>query len=389
MSQVTGDAGVSAPLFPDKKSGVWGQSDNGYGVAGTAVSGNGLQGGSVQGFGAVGTSDDSTGVIGISTNATGVHGISHLAGELDSQLPAGIPQGGTGVYGQAAAAAGVGVRGEASGQGIGVLGLGQVGMHGEGVFGVVAIGTGGTAVLANSDSGHAVAAYTKSGEGAFHGMHGNGAEVWLCAHLTADGRLARGSYIDGDFIYPEPGMAGEFFGDVVVAGQVLKQGGGFRIDHPLYPAERFLLHSFVESSERKNLYDGTVVLDTTGRATVEVPAWFEALNEAFRYQLTPIGAAAPGLHIAQELNHRRFTIAGGAPDMQVCWQVTGVRKDPWAQANRLRVEQDKCNEERGYFLSPEVYHRSREYGIQHLRRRSEWSLSDIPPAPESRAPRSP
>ena len=43
----------------------------------------------------------------------------------------------------------------------------------------------------------------------------------------------------------------------------------------------------------KNVYDGVVTLDSTGHIEVELPAWFEAVNRDFRYQLTPIGTPAP------------------------------------------------------------------------------------------------
>ena len=42
----------------------------------------------------------------------------------------------------------------------------------------------------------------------------------------------------------------------------------------------------------KNIYDGVVTLDVYGEAEVQLPAWFEALNTDFRYQLTAIGASA-------------------------------------------------------------------------------------------------
>jgi hypothetical protein len=92
-----------------------------------------------------------------------------------------------------------------------------------------------------------------------------------------------------------------------------KGGGSFKIDRPLDPAHKYLYHSFVESPDMKNVYDGTVTLDPEGRATVGLPDWFETLNRDFRYQLTAIGAAAPDLHIAGEVRDGEFAIAGGRP----------------------------------------------------------------------------
>src|SRR5207249_878008 len=118
------------------------------------------------------------------------------------------------------------------------------------------------------------------------------------------------------------------------------------IDHPLDPANKYLSHSFVESPDMKNVYDGVVVLDANSEAKVELPEWFEALNRDFRYQLTAVGAPAPNLHIARKIEDNSFTIAGGQPGLEVSWQVTGIRKDSWAQANPLAVVEEKPANER-------------------------------------------
>jgi hypothetical protein len=61
-----------------------------------------------------------------------------------------------------------------------------------------------------------------------------------------------------------------------------------------------------------------------------------------------------------------FKIAGGSSGMKVSWQVTGIRKDPWANANRIEVEEDKPANKRGYYLHPDVYGQPEEKGISHL-----------------------
>jgi hypothetical protein len=76
---------------------------------------------------------------------------------------------------------------------------------------------------------------------------------------------------------------------------------------------------------------------------------------AFRYQLTAIGQPAPNLYIAEEVQDNRFKIAGGEPGMKISWQVTGIRQDPWAEQNRIVVEEYKATETRGFYLHPEVY----------------------------------
>jgi len=144
-------------------------------------------------------------------------------------------------------------------------------------------------------------------------------------------------------------------GTVHVVGNLTKGGGSFQIDHPLDPANKYLSHSFVESPDMMNIYNGNAVLDSRGQAWVSLPDWFEALNMDFRYQLTPIGN--PGQHIlyiAKEIANNRFKIAGGRPGARVSWQVTGIRHDAFANAHRIQVEEDK-GDKRGTYLHPELF----------------------------------
>ena len=158
------------------------------------------------------------------------------------------------------------------------------------------------------------------------------------------------------------GMAGYFDGPVTVTGLLTKAVGGFKIDHPLAPANKYLNHSFVESPEMKNVYDGVVVLDASGEAWVQLPEWFETLNRDFRYQLTCIGEFAP-VYIRQKIAGNRFKIAGGSVGMEVSWQVTGIRQDVWANAHRLTVEENKASEEQGKYLHPKEYNQPNSMGI--------------------------
>jgi hypothetical protein len=158
--------------------------------------------------------------------------------------------------------------------------------------------------------------------------------------------------------------AGYFDGDINVTGTVWKSKDGFRIDHPLDPANRYLQHNSVESSEMKNIYDGVAVLDAGGKATVKLPDWFQALNGEFRYQLTCIGGYAP-VYVASEVNNNQFEIAGGTPGLKISWQITGVRQDKFAQANRLQIEQEKLPTEKGRYLHPAVYGFGEEQSITY------------------------
>jgi hypothetical protein len=181
-------------------------------------------------------------------------------------------------------------------------------------------------------------------------------------YLASSGRGVQGSYGDGyHWGYIGSSTYGAYFvGDVHVSGTLSKSAGSFKIDHPLDPENKYLLHSFVESPDMKNIYDGVIILDSGGEATVELPRWFEALNKDFRYQLTAIGVPGPNLYISEEISNNQFKIAGGTPGMKVSWHVTGIRKDSYANAYRIEVEEDKRVEDRGKYLHPELYGLSNE-----------------------------
>ncbi len=142
-------------------------------------------------------------------------------------------------------------------------------------------------------------------------------------------------------------------GTVHVVGNLTKGGGSFQIDHPLDPDNKYLSHSFVESPDMMNIYNGNITTDARGNATVLLPDWFEALNRDFRYQLTVIGEFAQAI-IAREVRHNRFTIRTNRPHVKVSWQVTGIRHDAYANAHRIQVEEDK-GEKRGTYLHPELF----------------------------------
>jgi len=116
----------------------------------------------------------------------------------------------------------------------------------------------------------------------------------------------------------------------------------------------------------KNVYDGVAVLDEHGEATVELPAYFEALNRDVRYQLTCIGDFAP-VYIAGEVAGNRFRIAGGRSGLRVSWQVTGIRRDAYAEAHRIPVEEDKPADEQGFYLHPEAFGQPEERGVEWAR----------------------
>lgn len=224
--------------------------------------------------------------------------------------------------------------------------------RGPGVAGSAASGTG---VTGSSESGRGVCGQSDTGPGVVAVSNEGTAFVAMGAE----------------------GGAGHFIGDVFVQGTLRKNGGQFVIDHPLDPANRYLNHAFVESAEMKNLYDGVVELDERGEAEIALEDWCEALNQDFRYQLTPIGGPAPDLHVARELSGNRFAIAGGEPRMRVSWQLTGVRHDPYALAHPLEVDEEKPEQERGYYLSPDLYDQPADRGIAWAREPRQMRLLNV------------
>jgi hypothetical protein len=254
--------------------------------------------------------------------------------------------------------AGVGVAGknEANGN-FGYLGSNNAGVYGEsstyGVYGKHR-STGNFGILGTQYNG----LYAESSGGtAVHGVSSTG---WAILGTSPSGTAIRGE--------SSSGWAGYFQGKVEITGPLIKPSGSFKIDHPLDPEGKYLYHSFVESPDMKNVYDGVVTLDENGEAWVELPEWFEALNRDFRYQLTALGQPGPNLYIAEKIQHNRFKIAGGKPGMEVSWQVTGIRQDPWAEAHRIPVEEVKPPQEQGTYLHPELYGQPEEKSVdwKHL-----------------------
>ncbi len=313
-------------------TGVYGETQN--------LWGNGVMGVAHDGFmawGVYGKSNEGAGVVGISHEGSGVIGMHQATAATPGATPQPAVEGRTDsgsayaagvlgrVYDTSPGAFSAGVRGINAGTGGAGIGVwGSQGGSGWGVYGE-SVGGRGVYGLSTGTDGKGVV-----------GIANNGANAYGVWGLSSDG------------------YAGYFSGNVRVNGTLSKSAGSFEIDHPLDPANKTLSHSFVESPDMKNVYDGVVALDAQGEAWVQLPDWFEALNRDFRYQLTCVGGYAP-VYIAEEVKGNRFKIAGGKPGLKVSWQVTGIRQDPYAEAHRIPVEQDKPAAERGFYLHPDLY----------------------------------
>ena len=161
---------------------------------------------------------------------------------------------------------------------------------------------------------------------------------------TDDKKLLKGLGILLLFLLPASAAAIQltgnvtFSGNLAITGSLTKGGGTFVIDHPLDPRNKLLYHSFVESPDVKNIYDGIATLDQNGEAVIGLPNYFMALNKDFRYQFFPHDEAMPDLYIKKEIKDNQFTIAGGVSGGEISWQVTGIRHDPFIEKFPLRVE---------------------------------------------------
>ena len=288
---------------------------------------------------------------------------------------------GTGVFG--AGGPGVGGTGAMQG-GPGVVGLGGSGLTdtrgGDGVHafggnglqggaGLDATGGQGTR-LDPGNPGDGGVGVRAAGGASTSGLGGNGV---LALGGLASGAGSRG----GDAIFArsglgingaDDGLAGNFVGDVNISGKLTVTSGMkmFHIDHPLDPANKYLNHAAIESSEVLNVYSGNVTTDANGDAVIALPDWFEALNRDFRYQLTVVGTFAQAI-VAEEIKGNRFAVKSSAPGVKVSWQVTGVRSDPSIRKFPLEVEETKTEKERGYYLNPDAYGQPEERGIEWAR----------------------
>lgn len=111
----------------------------------------------------------------------------------------------------------------------------------------------GLAVLGLSvpEDGYGVGVH---GEGGFVGTAGIGDDIGVLG-ITNDEILGWGLYAEGD---------------IGASGVKL-----FVIDHPFDPENKILKHAAIESNEILNHYRGNIELDNDGKATIELPHYFE------------------------------------------------------------------------------------------------------------------
>jgi trimeric autotransporter adhesin len=351
IAGVWGDAAAHVGVWGSSTqySGVFGQSYNSYGVQGSSTLGYGLYGFSPSNFGLYAQTNSST------AGVAAIYGYS--AGSTSGVKGASASGDGGEFYGGANTPGGHGVLavgGRDSGNDIGGYG---------GYF----IGGASSAL----DGGYGT--WSMGGSGWLKGGAGVYSTGGSSSNLGGDGGDFYGAsgVIGGDGIWAtggagsttaEHGLAGLFAGNVTVDGTLTAEVKNFQIDHPTDPANKYLNHASIESSEMVNIYSGNVTTDELGLATVTLPDWFETENGDFRYQLTIVGRKASAW-ISKEIANGAFQIASDATNAKVSWQVTGVRQDAYAKAHPLVVEETKSSRERGLYKHPELYGQPASKGV--------------------------
>ena len=199
--------------------------------------------------------------------------------------------------------------------------------------------------------------------GVYASAYSSGAGIGYGGYFKANGY---GAYCEA----PLTGWAGWFEGNakvtnnLYVTGNIYKASSTFKIDHPLDPTNKNLYHFAVESPNMMNIYNGNAITNNNGDATIELPEWFQALNKDFRYQLTVVGEFAQAI-ISQKINNNQFSIKTDKPNIEVSWQVTGIRQDAFANTNRIPVEELKRPEERGKYLYPQAFGMPETMGVDY------------------------
>ncbi len=127
------------------------------------------------------------------------------------------------------------------------------------------------------------------------------------------------------------GYAGWFDGDVYVNGVLSALNKQFKIDDPLDPAHKYLVHSSVESSDMLNLqrqHQDRRARLRHGHDAALVPG----VEPQFRYQLTIVGTRGWNARVVKEIEHNRFTIQTDQPNVK-----------------------PKTGADQGKYLQPELY----------------------------------
>jgi hypothetical protein len=206
------------------------------------------------------------------------------------------------------------------------------------------------------------------GDGGYAGVYGRGRNKSLGTTYGVWGTVSTNAGQTGYGVFGSASGAGTNYAGYF-SGNIYATTGTFgtkpfTIDHPLDPANKILRHSSIESPDMMNMYNGNIVTDANGDATVMLPDYFAALNKDFKYQLTVIGSFAQAI-IAEEVANNQFKIKTDKPNVKVSWQVTGVRHDAVATKFPIIVEENKPSNLKGKYFEPTAYGVSETLGIAY------------------------
>ncbi len=305
------------------------------------------------------------GVYGIATAASG----STNGGRFDVASPSG-----RGVYGYASASSGTpaGVFGQAlSPTGNGVLGWAtsptgnNFGVYGQsdspqgtGVYGKANALTG-------SCSG---GVFDSAGSGG-RGVTAKGGLYGVVCYASGTSAGARGLYatvsssLSGYANYGYHPNGG--FGLFANGNSGASGNKSFRIDHPSDPENKYLMHYSAEGPDVLNIYTGNIVTDSKGYATVKLPGYFADINRDPRYTLTVVdgGDDFVLVKVVRKVQNNQFVIRTSKPNVEVSWEVKGIRNDLFNRKYGAPVEVKKNEEEVGLYQRPELYGLGPERGI--------------------------
>ncbi len=240
-----------------------------------------------------------------------------------------------------------GVTGQVEASGSATAGIHGNNLRTTGGYGVYGIGVNGVVGETNYGNGY----------GVWGENHDNtGATTW------GVGTFGRG-YVG---VWGEDNGGGTGTGYGVVANGELGATGtkSFLIDHPLDPENKILRHFSAESPEVLNIYRGNIILNNEGEAEIDLPDYFSEININFSYYLTPVGGAAPNLHVKEEVKGNSFVIAGGEENLKVSWVLYAERNDAYVQkypkSKQIEVDKKKA---KGKYLRPDLYGKTKKDAI--------------------------
>jgi hypothetical protein len=381
----TSNSGTALLVQSSGGEGIHAESIGNHAIVASSTNGSGLYASSlyrvaIQGIaygdnGVEGTSSNASGVRGNTNNGTGVTGAS---GGIGTGV-VGTSNAGIGIYARAGYDKDA-LRAQGDNYANGITANANMGYgikatshNSDGIIGIADYA--GVGVTGKSTSNFGVWGQSTVGTGVYATTNSADSSVpALLAIRLAYGASSKASagtfYSYGTGNYLQGGMGGSVGGisngDFQVIGSLSKSAGTFKIDHPQDPENKYLIHSFVESPDMMNMYNGTIVTDASGFATVALPGYFDAENKEVRYQLTIVGRSFAQAIVAQEVSENKFVIQTDKPNIKVSWLVMGVRKDAYANAHRIVDEVEKAPQEKGKYLHPELFGQPREKGIYYI-----------------------